>query len=98
MAESKGRKCEFESLGRAIDKLTLSTLDDMKLECGWIIIENCNLELSFITKLVDAVEQLQIYGVVGRKFRMSLKSMSSQDFRIIFSKIQIRLLWNLPND
>ena len=96
LAESEGRKCEFVSLGRAMDKVALSKIEDMKLKGGWVILQNCHLALSFMPKLEDAIEQLQNNGVVDQNFRLWLTSMSSKDFSINVLKNSIKITMEPP--
>ena len=43
LAESYSRKIEFVSLGKSMDKIAISKIEDVKLKGGWIILQNCHL-------------------------------------------------------
>jgi dynein heavy chain len=96
LAESYGRKIEFVSLGKSMDKIALSKIEDVKLKGGWIILQNCHLSLSFLPKLEDVIEQLQSNNTIDSNFRLWLTSMSSPHFSINISKLSIKITMEPP--
>jgi len=96
LAENEGKKVEVVSLGRAMDKVALSKIEDMKVKGGWVILQNCHLALSFMPKLEDAIEQLQTNAAVDPNFRLWLTSMSSKDFSINVLKNSIKITMEPP--
>lgn len=96
LAESYGRKIEFVSLGKSMDKIALSKIEDVKLKGGWIILQNCHLSLSFLPKLEDVIEQLQSNNTIDSNFRLWLTSMSSPNFSINISKLSIKITMEPP--
>ena len=71
-AEMKGRKYEFVSLGKSMDKLALSKIEEMKAKGAWILLQNCHLAISFMPKLEEVIEQLQINTTIDSNFRLWL--------------------------
>ena len=68
----KGRKYEFVSLGKSMDKLALSKIEEMKAKGAWILLQNCHLAISFMPKLEEVIEQLQINTTIDSNFRLWL--------------------------
>jgi dynein heavy chain len=96
LAESYGRKIEFVSLGKSMDKIAISKIEDVKLKGGWIILQNCHLSLSFLSKLEDIIEQLQSNNTTDTNFRLWLTSMSSPQFSINICKTSIKITMEPP--
>lgn len=96
LAESYGRKIEFVSLGKSMDKIAISKIEDVKLKGGWIILQNCHLSLSFLPKLEDIIEQLQNNTTTEPNFRLWLTSMSSPHFSINISKLSVKITMEPP--
>jgi len=97
LAEHYGRKIEFVSLGKSMDKIALSKIEDIKLKGGWIILQNCHLSISFLPKLEDVIEQLQNNNAtVDSNFRLWLTSMSSPQFSINICKLSVKITMEPP--
>ena len=91
-----GRKVEFVSLGKSMDKVAISKIDDTKLKGGWILLQNCHLAISFMPKLEDEIEKLQNSPTLDPNFRLWLTSMSSNKFSITVLKNSIKITMEPP--
>jgi dynein heavy chain len=96
LADSMGRKVEFVSLGKSMDKVAISKIDDTKLKGGWILLQNCHLAISFMPKLEDEIEKLQNSPTLDTNFRLWLTSMSSNKFSINVLKSSIKITMEPP--
>ena len=96
LADSMGRKVEFVSLGKSMDKVAISKIDDTKLKGGWILLQNCHLAISFMPKLEDEIEKLQNSPTLDTNFRLWLTSMSSNKFSINVLKNSIKITMEPP--
>ena len=96
LADSMGRKVEFVSLGKSMDKVAISKIDDTKLKGGWILLQNCHLAISFMPKLEDEIEKLQNSPTLDVNFRLWLTSMSSNKFSINVLKNSIKITMEPP--
>ena len=96
LADSMGRKVEFVSLGKSMDKVAISKIEDTKLKGGWILLQNCHLAISFMPKLEDEIEKLQNSPTLDVNFRLWLTSMSSNKFSITVLKNSIKITMEPP--
>jgi dynein heavy chain len=71
-AELKNKKYEFVSLGKSMDKIALSKIEEMKAKGSWILLQNCHLAISFMAKLEEVIEQIQINTTIDPGFRLWL--------------------------
>ena len=96
LADSMGRKVEYVSLGKSMDKVAISKIDDTKVKGGWILLQNCHLAISFMPKLEDEIEKLQNNPTLDANFRLWLTSMSSNKFSINVLKSSIKITMEPP--
>ena len=96
LADSLGRKVEYVSLGKSMDKVAISKIEETKLKGGWILLQNCHLAISFMPKLEDEIEKLQNAPNLDTNFRLWLTSMSSNKFSINVLKSSIKITMEPP--
>ena len=72
LAESQGRKCELVSLGKGMEKIAISKIEDTKIKGSWILLQNCHLSISFMPKLEDMIDGLLSATNVEPTFRLWL--------------------------
>jgi len=96
LAEANGRKCELVSLGKSMDKIAVSKIEETKLKGSWILLQNCHLSISFMPKLEDIIDGLQSNPNIEPTFRLWLTSMSSKDFSINICKSSIKITMEPP--
>lgn len=96
LADLNGRKVEYVSLGKSMDKIAVTKIEDTKLKGGWILLQNCHLGISFMPKLEDIIEQLQSNSTIDPNFRLWLTSMSSNQFSINVLKNSIKITMEPP--
>ena len=96
LADTMGRKVEYVSLGKSMDKVAIAKIDDTKVKGGWILLQNCHLAISFMPKLEDEIEKLQNSPNLDPNFRLWLTSMSSNKFSINVLKSSIKITMEPP--
>jgi dynein heavy chain len=96
LAEANGRKIEYVSLGKNMDRTAIAKIDDCKLKGQWVILQNCHLAISFLSRLEDIIENLQHNNTVDPNFRMWLTSMSTDKFSINVLKSSIKITMEPP--
>ena len=96
LADSMGRKVEYVSLGKSMDKVAISKIEETKIKGGWILLQNCHLAISFMPKLEDEIEKLQNSPNLDTNFRLWLTSMSSNKFSINVLKSSIKITMEPP--
>ena len=95
-AEEKGIKWDSVSLGKGMDKIALTKVEEMKNKGGWIILQNCHLGISFMPKLEEVIESIQQNATLDGNFRLWLTSMSDKDFSINVLKESIKITMEPP--
>ena len=96
LAEQNGRKVEYVSLGKGMDKIAINKIEKMKADGGWVLLQNCHLSLSFMPKLEDEIQNLENNPPEETTFRLWLTSMSSDKFSIMVLKSAIKITMEPP--
>jgi dynein heavy chain len=96
LADKEQRKIEYVSLGKNMDKTALQRIEEAKMKGQWVMLQNCHLAISFLSKLEEVIENMQGSSTIDKSFRIWLTSMSTPSFSINVLKSSMKITMEPP--
>ena len=97
-AEDQGydkNKFDTVSLGRGQEGKAMKVLEDMRTRGGWVLLQNCHLAKSFMSKLEEIVENFDT-NWPDKDFRLWLTSMSNPFFPVSILQNSVKITVEPP--
>jgi dynein heavy chain len=94
-AQGKGKSFDYVSLGRGQEKKAIERLEDMKSKGGWVLLQNCHLAESFMSKLEEIVENFES-NWPDKDFRLWLTSMTTDKFPVSVLQSSVKITIEPP--
>ena len=89
------KKFEYVSLGKGQEKNALDKLEMMRTKGGWVLLQNCHLAQSFMSKLEEIVENFDS-NWPDKDFRLWLTSMSNDFFPVSVLQNSVKITIEPP--
>ena len=83
------------SLGRGQEQKAMKVLEDMRTRGGWVLLQNCHLAKSFMSKLEEIVENFDT-NWPDKDFRLWLTSMSNPFFPVSILQNSVKITIEPP--
>ena len=88
-------KFDTVSLGRGQEGKAMKVLEDMRTRGGWVLLQNCHLAKSFMSKLEEIVENFDT-NWPDKDFRLWLTSMSNPFFPVSILQNSVKITVEPP--
>jgi len=89
------KKFEYVSLGKGQEKNALDKLEMMRTKGGWVLLQNCHLAQSFMSKLEEIVENFDS-NWPDKDFRLWMTSMSNDFFPVSVLQNSVKITIEPP--